>query len=525
MKRTLVTVLAAVMLLTGILVFAGGRRAEPAEDLNAPMEITVISRTEGGYLPYDGNIIQKFLENKHNVKFINVPIDTTGNQEQVNLFYATGGKFDVAMHNGMGTRSMREMAEDGVIRSFDVKIMRDNAPAMAAVLDKAFGTGWPSYCTINDRLYSFPVYRPTENYLMAIRGDWLRNVGGDPNNLPKTIDELETLLLKFRENDPDQNGRRDTYALGNYGWADTVNSYATYVFGAYGVISNRWNIGSDGGPVHYATMPQYREALARLAKWYKLGILDPEVVVAERQTTTEKFVAGRIGGYSGTSWMFSWDEAGTPFGALKRTYPELNDDVRVILPPVSGPGGKAQTVAYSSSFFGNSAYFGADTSDAKLAKIFQIWNDFVADPRMYTMNLYGIEGQQYDLDSDGFIVARDTWTSAEKKTEIGVKFYFIDGWKYDGVEKYENSKSLLDVLNVANSFDALQVYPLDSLSTQIDVSAVVNPIIQEFALKVVTGEWDVVRDWDAYVARLNTAGLQREIDAKRVQAREYGIIK
>jgi putative aldouronate transport system substrate-binding protein len=529
MKRTVSLFLAAAMMLAGAMLFAGGQKAAPAaaEDPNGTLEITFITYTKSGYLPYDGNVIQKFLENKYNIKIVNVPIDTSGNQEQVNLFYATGGKFDVALHNGQGTRSMKEMAEDGVIRSFDIKLMRDNAPAMVAVLDKAFGADWPAFSTINGQLYSFPTYRPTENFGMAVRKDWLEKVGGSVNNLPKTIDELEALLLKFRENDPDGNGQKDTYALGKFGNSPADMKWmAPYVFGAYGVIPDRWNTGSDGGPVVGYTTPAYKEALARLASWYKNGILHPEVVTDTRQTAVEKFVAGKFGGYSGTAWQFSYGETGAPFGALKKANPGLGDDIRVILPPVSGPGGKAQTLAYAATFWeSHAAYFGKNTSDAKIARLFKMWNDFVLDPEMYAMNIYGIKGQQYDLDADGLIAQRPEWTGDEKHTEYGENMYFINGWKYDGVQKYENDKLTLDILNIFNSFPALQVYPFDALDTEVDLYATVNPIYQEFALKVITGEWDVNREWDAYIARLNAAGLQKEIDAKKAQAREYGIIK
>jgi putative aldouronate transport system substrate-binding protein len=532
MKRIVAFIFVAAIALAGFPVFAGGGNQKASasgatpEGPNDTLEITYITYNIPGYLPKDGNVIQKYFEEKYNIKIINVPIDTS-NREQVNLFFATGGKFDVALHNGQGTKSMFEMADDGVIRSFPPDFMEQYAPHMVALLSKAFGPDWKTYSTYKGQFWSFPEYRPSDILGLGLRGDWLKNLG--VTTLPKTLDELEALLIRFREEDPDRNGRRDTYGLGKFGNGNDLRFFAAYLFAGYGMLPEKWNTGPDGGPVYWATMPEYKQALARLRTWYQKEIFHPEVITDTRQTTTEKMVSNRIGGYFGTGWQFSISETGAPFGALQKAHPEMSvNDVRVLIPPVTGPNGKALSLDYASNLFQiSSCYFGKDTSDAKVQRILRLFNECIADPMQYALNANGIEGQHFDIDAEGILVRRPEWTSNEKRTELGVLRYFINGFQFDGYRQYEYDRPSLDVYNVFQAFDTIHLYPLDAMSirTDADYSATVTPIVEEYSMKILTGEWDINSTWDSYISRLNAAGLQKIIDAKRAQAREFGIIK
>ncbi len=94
---------------------------------------------------------------------------------------------------------------------------------------------------------------------------WLTRVGID--HVPETLDEMEEALRRFRERDPDGNGRRDTYGM--------CHRYFEEIFAAFGVIPTQWTL-RDGHMAWGATLPESRRALALLRRWYADGLILPD---------------------------------------------------------------------------------------------------------------------------------------------------------------------------------------------------------------------------------------------------------
>ena len=76
--------------------------------------------------------------------------------------------------------------------------------------------------SVDGHLFGFPYME--DNFHNAaflwIRDDWLKNLNAEP---PKTIDEMVALARRFTFEDPDGNGKDDTYGLGLQGMVATNN--------------------------------------------------------------------------------------------------------------------------------------------------------------------------------------------------------------------------------------------------------------------------------------------------------------
>ncbi len=94
---------------------------------------------------------------------------------------------------------------------------------------------------------------------------WLERVGFD--RTPDTLDEMEEALRRFRERDPDRNGRRDTYGMCHRNFEE--------IYSAFGVIPTQWTL-RDGRIAWGATLPEMRPALALLRRWYAEGLILPD---------------------------------------------------------------------------------------------------------------------------------------------------------------------------------------------------------------------------------------------------------
>ena len=126
---------------------------------------------------------------------------------------------------------------------------------------------------------------------------WLDRVG--VKKIPETLAEMEDALRRFRENDPDGNGQRDTF--GYCPWkpgssAGSLDRSFEEIFGAFGIQQNAWLV-RDGRVAWGGTLPAAREALALLRRWYSGGLIHPDYMtlpLGNLEVRTQ-LVTGRVG--------------------------------------------------------------------------------------------------------------------------------------------------------------------------------------------------------------------------------------
>ena len=145
------------------------------------------------------------------------------------------------------------MQSQGILREIDLKDIKNskNLTPQALKAGKA----------VDGKTYGIP-YSAQANALL-IRSDWLKNLGLEA---PKTWDEMEQVAKAFTENDPDGNGKSDTYgiAMNNTICTGGMNDM-TGLFESFGVNPNGWIAGSDGKAASGLIQPQIKDGLALLS--------------------------------------------------------------------------------------------------------------------------------------------------------------------------------------------------------------------------------------------------------------------
>lgn len=195
------------------------------------------------------------------------------------------------------------------------------------------------------RMYGLTSTSDGDYEMTWIRKDWL-----DKLNLeePKTVDDLEAIARAFVENDvsgkgtigiagPQSGGLLNATFLNN----GTNNYGFDSYFNGFGAYPGWWILGEDGKPVYGSVTQETRNALEKLAAWYKEGLIDPEMGI--RQDASEPIVAGKAGIFSGGWWM--------GYACLPDVIandPEANFQAYAI--PVSNESGKYTPHATSASY-------------------------------------------------------------------------------------------------------------------------------------------------------------------------------
>jgi putative aldouronate transport system substrate-binding protein len=161
------------------------------------------------------------------------------------------------------------------------------------------------------RLYGLvaPTNPGDQGFLGYARSDWLAKLG---MGVPANFADFEKMLYAFTNNDPDGNGKKDTFGLTistNSGTSDLFNggTPANGLFEVFDAWPRIWLQGADGKVVHGSVQRQVRDALEWLAKLYKDGVLHPDFAVKQVWVDEQRDgQSGVVGFAQGYNWYPDW---------------------------------------------------------------------------------------------------------------------------------------------------------------------------------------------------------------------------
>ncbi|MCD1259678.1 extracellular solute-binding protein [Paenibacillus athensensis] len=193
---------------------------------------------------------------------------------------------------------------------------------------------WDSYIR-GGRKMAIPIldYQYITDPVLWVRQDWLDKL---KLQIPRTMQELETVLAAFTRDDPDGNGLDDTFGLsiGLRNGTSTWMGDSSWIFGAFGTVPMQWNKEADGKLAYGSVQPGAGEALKLMRRWIDEGYISRASEWYDETKAAELFVAGKAGIVAGPVWMYGW-----PLGELTAANPGAV--VRPI-PLPAGPQGSVQ---------------------------------------------------------------------------------------------------------------------------------------------------------------------------------------
>lgn len=464
---------------------------------------------EQGYLPKDGTRIQKELEDRFNVEIENVKVDIY-NLEQVNVYFASGESADVIMHNAS---RIDQMVDSGVIRDVPFEWLEQYAPAIVQALDGVAPTElWRDKGSYGGKFYAVPSLSKTwlTPRVLSLRKDWMEAVG--VSEIPETLDQLEDLLLKLRNGDPDGNGLKDTYPLHKFTPAAAVDLINPYVFGAFGVTLWNWHE-VDGQLVHASIHPGFKEGLKVLNRWYEEEIYDPEVVIDDRAKMSAKYESGKVGGFFEQD---SWLDPGFQDGPVYRMLKNNPQAETVIIPPVRGPDGVAGTSTISTNPVGEAyVYFGASATDEQVIRVLQMLNEIYTDEKLFALTEFGYEGEHYSIDEQGNYLMIDDQFSQQAVTDRGARRYNMRAFVSDLSLKFLLQPSRFQVYEQIKDYPRVPA-PVYQPGILLEVDMALGDIMTEYFWQALVGKVNVDDSWDAYVQHwLDAGGKQATETANR----------
>ena len=374
--------------------------------------------------------IIKIFNDMYNVDIDIWNIDSQKYEEILALKFASNEIPDVIRTHNYDL--LRQYVRQNVLTEISTELVQTYAPNLYEEYVGVEPEYFNKYAGIvNDKLYGINQLKQRAEYRKPVvyRGDWMKKVGVD--KYPETLEEFETLMYKFANEDPDGNGKKDTYGLSL--------SAMQMVYGAFGYTpsntwpklempSVQWEMNGDN-VVFSAVQPEMKEAIALLNKWYADGVLDPEFITGDDvgSKLADSFIKGKIG-VSCSGYYFNWTPTIDGYTELAVIRSELEKidksiaDQLVFGVPVTGTTGK-RGVKQEQIISSVMTTFGKQLKDEpdKLGKVLQVIDNICfADYETSQIAYYGEKGKKWNLNKYGVAESvENPWNYAEAAKEGG----------------------------------------------------------------------------------------------------------
>lgn len=387
----------------------------------------------------------------------------------------------------------------------------------------------------NGKIYTVPFYNEGQHTLHSqkfwLNQKWLNNVG---MKLPDTPDELYEVLMAFKNNDCNGNGKADEIPLiATTGYQADLMGYLMTPFITSTGKDKDYLYFDNGKIVTAISQPGWKEGLKYLKKLYGEGLLDKEAFTMKAADAKPLVAApegNRVGAFT----------AGAMSNIVVIATPGPRDEY-VTLPPLKNANGERK-----------SPYFKATALPAFIitkyckypAEAFRLADLLMTDP----VENAEIRNFQYGPEGQGWRKAKDGETGLSgKQAEWAMLYVWGEPTKWNwknlgnlfvtkedkGLMAYDpsvfNQEKILWDATEKNyepySVDVCVPTLLmnkDEAQEVADVKSAIKSFVEEQNAKFVLGTRDIDTDWESYLSELEKLGLSGYLkNLQTIYERQY----
>lgn len=225
--------------------------------------------------------------------------NTTDNNEAMNLLLAQGNLPDIVGGN-LIKQPVNQYGPEGAFVPLN-DLVKEHAPHIQAFWDSH--PGLMEAISASDGNYYYIPYLPDGEFGRAwyIRQDWLDKLGLEQ---PQNVEEYHDVLVAFRDQDPNGNGKKDEIPYFARDWEEVIRLLNLWDARSSGSDTyHDFYVNAEGKLVHPYAQDGYRVGLANIAKWYAEGLIDPEIFT--RGSSSRDYLLSENLGGSTHDWFAS----------------------------------------------------------------------------------------------------------------------------------------------------------------------------------------------------------------------------
>lgn len=446
-----------------------------------------------------------------NINFIH---PTGAGKEQLHILLASGDYPDIIRYYFGNDYTTLKAYRDGVFIELDEYIDK-YAPNFKKIISE--NESYKEHLNlISENILCFPILRDDERFMAYdgyfMRQDWLDKVG---LSVPETIEEWETVLKAFRDNDLAGGGKTVPFA--------TSGTMHNQVFcGAFGLASypSYFLNPVTKRVTHHVLEPEFKNFLTLLNKWYMEGLLDKNFFSASMQQLDSMMLNGVLGSV--------YIDNNNSIPKYMQSKPDLD---LVAVPFPKDKDGNRYHPQLSSMV--NLSDFGAVITSACKYPVEAVrFFDYLYTKEASDLMYWGVEGESYTIEEDGTYKFTDLIiNNADGKTPYEAINKYMTNTGFPGLHQYQSMVAL-----EANFHDKLKAtknqsveysmqtdktlrvpsFPLtlEELEETNRIDADLNIYLSEMIQKFIAG-YEPLSNFDEFVSQAKQLGIERAIEIRQ----------
>lgn len=474
---------------------------------------------------YEDNHLTQLLEERTNVR-INLRLTPSQDyNNKMNLMFASQSDLpDIIFPNGIDVNAQLMWGDQGVLLPLD-DLLEEHAVRFWELLEREPHVEGLIRAA-DGRIYSLPRIgacphcNPSKRFW--INQNWLDALGLDT---PTTTEEFRDVLEAFRTQDPNGNGEMDEIPLigSRTGWNAAPRHFLLNSFLNYNEEQGGMMYIENDTVIPAFTQPEYRDGLAYMNSLVEEGLLDPVSFTQDFNQLQQLIISNPM-------IVGVFPAGGTPhYNEDHSTYAYVHLD------PLQGPEG-VQNAMYN-PWSGVNIGQGSITSEAAYPEVAIRWFDQFYDFETTVTARYGRQGVDWRYVEDGevFLNSAKQQTPAVMLNEVwgvqqphNIHWYLkhpgytdisietADWDEFDRIAAMGDSTiKLLDfTLPTETQMPPVALSPAD-VQEYNELKSTIETYVEESRVRFIVGDLNIENDWDAYLATLESLGLERFVEMKQ----------
>jgi putative aldouronate transport system substrate-binding protein len=537
MKKTLLLILNLILVLSVILAgCTSNKQTESSTDDDGesvgdgPVKITIFA-PQNAETDLQTNSFSKLAEEKFNIDFEwqTSPFDSTAANEVRNIALASGDYPDLFMLipwvDQFSQTDLMRYGKQGVVVPLN-DLIDEYAPNIKAAMEEQ--PYLKSMATAPDgNIYGLPqlneCFHCSYGNKMWINTDWLEKLNLD---MPTTHEEFKDVLVAFKTQDPNGNGKADEVALsGSPERPET--SIVPFLMNGFIYDDSRTRLLLKDGKVDFApNKEEWKQGLTYIKSLYDDGLIDPGAFTQNNEALQQ------LGDNADAQILGAAAQMHPGQAVSDPEYQKTYDAVA----PLQGPNEAFATYNYPSSPGGTFVLTNKASEEAKIAAIKLV--DYMYTEEGQIRAHFGEEDVSWRKPKDGEIAVEesvepilatipgeegeeprnDKWGAmAQYYQPIEFRNSWVSATDIYSPEGYE--RRLQEATHLYEGKEPSEVFPhwaiwIDTADT--DEAAMLRTNIEDYvnqnALQFITGAKDINKEWDAYVDGLEQLNLKRYLE-------------
>jgi putative aldouronate transport system substrate-binding protein len=526
MKKSISLICVLLCVLSMSLMAQGAGEQQASAKADEPVTITFWYNpaiVEAGSPPKDW-FVYDIIRNELNIDLQLSPLPSSAEDRDSKMNVA-GAANNLPDMMSISRPVMVNLVKQGLLAPVD-----DMFAMMPGRTEKMYNQDSKTYATINGNCYGFTASSGdiTKNEGILIRKDWLDKLGLD---IPVTLDDYMEVMKAFTYQDPDGNGKDDTYGYGCFieitAREEGLGRRVMPFFGAYGVAGT-WNLSKDDVGLNIRK-PEFYDAMSYLRRMVEEGVMDPNWLTYKKDDWKAAWKQGKFGIMREQHASYAAESNYAPFD---KNFP---DGEWIVIDPPVGPEGKSSVGVYTTVNSGVIAVSARAAKEGKKEAIARLL-EWMSGDGYYAIG-WGQEGVNFILGEDGVptVVGLPDPSKGFTKAEIqpllqlkGLAFYWGDAELKSRYPSYvtaisKKPMSSLEVLREMqtkpwNKQDGVDLLPLPNS----DIKRFYEQTLVEF----VRGNKPLNEEsWKKFIADFDAMGGKAWEEAGIKAATELGILQ